>query len=435
MNKTVEPTTVLEGQLQVPGDKSISHRLAMLTGLSQGSSTITGFLTSEDCLNTLDAIEKLGADVEREGGQVGVEGTGGCYRSTLKPLDLGNSGTGLRLLTGILAGHTFTCELTGDASLRSRPMDRIKTPLEKMGARIELLGNSGRAPIRVSGGSLKGISYELPMSSAQVKSCVLLAGLFAEGPTTIVEKEETRDHTELLLRDMGIQCKTDGLSVSIQGSHADGPSIPGGSTWDVPGDFSAAAFWITAAACREKSDIELLNVGLNPRRTALLGVLQRMGADIAIERDDDPSWESRGVIRVRGAELVGTEVVGDEIPNLIDELPLVAIAGAMSRGKTVIRGAEELRHKESDRISTVVLGLRAMGVKVQEHSDGMDIEGVASLRGDVSIESSNDHRIAMSMAVLALSAKSAVEIGNVQCIGTSYPQFWRDMDRLTDRNG
>ena len=435
MNKTVEPTSVLEGQLQVPGDKSISHRLAMLTGLAHGSSTITGFLTSEDCLNTLEAIEKLGAGVERDGSHVRVEGTAGHFRNALETLDLGNSGTGLRLLTGILAGHTFTTELTGDASLRSRPMDRIKTPLEKMGASIALLGKSGGAPIRVSGGPLRGIPYALPMSSAQVKSCVLLAGLFAEGPTTIIEKEETRDHTELLLRHMGIRCKTDGLSVSLEGGSVDGPSIPGGSTWDVPGDFSAAGFWITAAACREKSDIELLNVGLNPRRTALLGVLERMGADIAIDREDDEaSWEPRGVIRVRGAELVGTEVVGDEIPNLIDELPLVAVAGAMSRGKTVIRGAEELRHKESDRISTVVRGLRALGVKVEEQSDGMDIEGVASIRGNVSIESSNDHRIAMSMAVLALSAASRVEIANVQCIGTSYPQFWRDMNRLTGRN-
>lgn len=425
----------MQGQLRVPGDKSISHRLAMLTALARGKSDITGFLTSEDCLNTLDAVKHLGASVERDGDRVSIDGTGGKFRPVSEPLDLGNSGTGLRLLAGILAGHGFMTEMTGDYSLRSRPMDRIKIPLEKMGAHVELFGDGVGVPIRVAGGALRGITYVLPMSSAQVKSCILLAGLFAEGPTTIWEPEETRDHTELLLRYMGIACPTDGLKVSLTGGNTDGPSIAGGGTWDVPGDFSAAAFWTTAAACRENSDIELVNVGLNPRRTALLGVLQRMGADIAIDREDsDVAWEPRGVLRVRGAELVGTEVVGDEIPNLIDELPLVAIAGAMSRGKTVIRGADELRHKESDRIATVVQGLRALGVNVEEYPDGMSIEGVASFRGNVSIESSNDHRIAMSMAVLALSATAPVEIANIQCIGTSYPRFWEDMDQLTGRS-
>ena len=428
--RAVEPCRGVKGALRVPGDKSISHRAGMLAGLARGTSRIEGFLTSEDCLNTLKAVEALGARVERDGAAVTVEGTGGAFRAPAGPLDMGNSGTGIRLLTGLLAGHAFSAELTGDESLRSRPMRRIKEPLEKMGARVELLGANGCAPIRVAGGRLRGIEYALPVASAQVKSCVLLAGLFAEGTTAVIEPKPTRDHTELMLAGLGLPLRREGLRVAIKGAAPGVPWIPAGARV-VPGDFSSAAFWMVAAAGREGSEAVLENVGLNPRRTALLDVLRRMGADVSVRERPAPwAGEPMGTITVRGGRLKGTDVAGDEIPNLIDELPLVGVAGALAEGRTVIRDAAELRVKESDRIATVCRGLQAFGVRVDEKPDGMVVEGTRRIRGGGDVDSYGDHRVAMCMAILALFADSPVRIRNVACIATSYPSFWEDLNTV-----
>jgi 3-phosphoshikimate 1-carboxyvinyltransferase len=403
----------------------------MFASLAPGQSTIDGFLVSEDCLHTLKALEALGVGIQHDGTSIRIDGVGGQFHSPSAAMDLGNSGTGMRLLAGLLAGQPFTSEMTGDASLRSRPMERIRKPLVDMGAQVELLGQDGRAPIRISGGALHGINYAMPMASAQVKSCVLLAGLFAEGETSVSEPKPTRDHTERLMRAMGIECHSSDARVRLT------PPTPGNAFaqspdhWSVPGDFSAAAFWLTAAAGLPGSMIELNNVGMNARRTALLDVLQRMGGDIEVLIDEtDCDWEPRGTVRVRGTEMVGTEISGDEIPNLIDELPLIAVAGALAEGRTHIRDADELRLKESDRISAVANGLRTLGVKVEELPDGMIVEGDSKIQGGVSIDSCGDHRIAMSMAILSLWADAPNEIRNVECVNTSYPEFWNHLEAI-----
>jgi len=430
--KQVEPCGTVKGTVRVPGDKSISHRAAMLSALGAGQSAITGFLQSEDCLCTLRAVEALGAEVSREGDTVIIIGTGGVFRAPDGVLDLGNSGTGMRLLAGLLAGQDFASEMTGDSSLLSRPMTRIKDPLEMMGARVDLLGGDGCGPVRVSGGSLHAIEYVLPVASAQVKSCVLLAGLFAKGETTAVEKKPTRDHTERMLRRLGADIRIDGLRVSLGHAGYDGvPDLPS-LNWDVPGDFSSAAFFVTAAACRPGSDVRIENIGLNPRRTAFLNVLRRMGADVEakpVEGSDD-EWEPAGTIHVRGADLVGVDVGGKDIPNMIDELPLVAVAAAAADGVTTMRDAAELRIKESDRIAAVASALSVLGVDVEERPDGMVIRGGRRFAGGAPVESLGDHRIAMAMAVAGLLADAPVVIRGTACTETSYPGFWADLDKL-----
>lgn len=430
--KVVEPSPGLAPiRLRVPGDKSVSHRLAMLAGLGTGESVIEGFLTSEDCLNTVAAVRALGAKTRRAGTTVRIAGTGGPFHAPAGVLDMGNSGTGMRLLAGLLAGHPFVSEMTGDASLCSRPMARIQKPLEQMGARVELLGKKKDcAPMRIRGGRLRGIEYDMPVASAQVKSCILFAGLFAEGRTTVCEPKPTRDHTERTLRMMGVPVLADGPRVAVDGYGSNGPPIRGRS-WTVPGDFSSAAFWIAAAAARPGADLTIENVGLNPRRTALLDVLRRMGAEIEVaEAGAEAGWEPVGTVRVRGRGLKGTDVAGDEIPNLIDELPLVAVLGALAEGRTIIRDAAELRVKESDRISTVAAGLAAFGIKVEERPDGMTVHGGARPRGGAEIDSLGDHRIAMAMAILTLFADASVKIVHVACTETSFPGFWEDLGRL-----
>ncbi len=430
-SKCVAPAAGVGGTLSVPGDKSISHRVAMLSAMASGTSQVTGFLCSEDCLNTLNAMEALGATVIHHGNRISITGTGGALHAPSSTLDLGNSGTGMRLLAGLLAGQPFSAEMTGDASLCSRPMGRIQKPLELMGAHVELLGNGGCAPIRVKGDAVNPVSYTLPMASAQVKSAVLLAGLSACGETVVIEPRATRDHTERLLAAMGADLTVEGLTVTLRSKGLDESKLECG-TWNVPGDISSAAFWITAAAMTEGAELEVENVGLNPRRTALLDVLRRMGADITCELDGG-TWEPAGTVRVRGAKLHATEVGGDEIPNLIDELPLVAVAGAVAEGVTVIRDAAELRVKESDRISTMVTNLTAAGVVAEEAPDGLRIKG-GPVAGGVTVESFGDHRIAMAMAVLSLHAESEIQINNIACVATSYPEFWDDMERIVIPN-
>lgn len=424
----VSPCGKVSGSIAVPGDKSISHRAAMMSALASGKSVISDFLRAEDCLNTLKALAALGAKVEFVGDKVHV--TGGVWHAPHGALDMGNSGTGLRLMAGLLAGRPWTSELTGDESLRSRPMGRVKEPLEKMGARLELTGEKGCAPIRITGGKLKGIDYVMPVASAQVKSCVLLAALFADGVTSVIEKSPTRDHTEQMFRRMGIPLTIDSAKISVRGFGANGPALEP-IVCRVPGDFSSAAFWLAAACAKPGSRVLVKQVGLNPRRTAFLDVLRRMGADIKTYPEDDGKiFEPCGTITVTGAGLRSTSVGGSEIPNIIDELPLVAVLGARAEGITVISGARELRVKESDRIAGLAANLRLLGVELEEKEDGLIINGGCRLRGGARVESYGDHRMAMAMAVMALYAEGKMTIRNIACVATSYPEFWNHLRRI-----
>ncbi len=450
----VYPCSELSGSVRAPGDKSISHRVAILSALASGTSNIQGFLHSEDCLNTVKALEMLGAEVVFKGDDLAVVGTGGEWLQPDHALYLGNSGTGMRLLTGLLAGSSLTIKLTGDHSLCSRPMKRIQVPLDCMGASVEFLGEDGCAPIRIRGGQLHGIDYHMPVASAQVKSCILLAGLFSKGITRVHELLPTRDHTERLFRMMGIPVTVDGMEITLNGFGEKGPELSGRS-WVIPGDFSSAAFWLLAASAMNGACVTVHGVGLNPRRTALLDVLRRMGAVIdvkpdfdsmsvsrfpsraglkqiewQVDYDTDLSFEPYGDIQVQGRKLYGTEVGGKEIPNLIDECPLVAVAGALAEGTTVIRDARELRVKESDRIASMANNLRLMGVALKEQDDGLVIHGGAPIRGNTRVDSYGDHRIAMAMAILALYADGPVSIEHVACVQTSYPDFWNHLKSL-----
>jgi len=428
ISKTVYPAS-LGGVVQVPGDKSISQRVAMLASLADGTSKVTGYLNGEDARSTLSAMEQMGAKAEFRDDALYITGVAGKLQQPAEPLDMGNSGTGTRLLAGLVAGAGIEATMVGDDSLSSRPMGRIRHPLELMGAHIGLSGQKGTLPMMICGGKLQGIGYLLPMASAQVKSCILLAALYAEGKTTVIEPRPTRDHTEKLFELLGIPLTINGLEISLMGYGPNGPRFAA-RDFVVPGDFSSAAFWIVAVAARPGAELVIENVGLNPRRTALLDVMKRMGADIEVtvtEATGDPY----GSIRVKGAQLKGTVIEGDEIPNLIDELPIIAVAGALAHGKTEIRDAAELRVKESDRIAEMVKNLRLFGVEVEEQDDGMVVTGPATLHTpDVAIDSHGDHRIAMSVAVLNTFSDQAISIENVGCVNTSYPEFWQHMDQL-----
>ncbi len=427
----VHPCPELGGSVAVPGDKSISHRVAMMAALASGTTKVLNFLQSEDCVNTLRAMEALGArSFFSEDGELSIQGTGGNLLEPAGPLNVGNSGTTMRLLSGILAGQPGLYELTGDESLCSRPMSRIKEPLERMGAKVELTGEKGTAPIKITGGKLKAINYTLPVSSAQVKSCLLLAGLFADGVTSVTEPIPTRDHTERLFRTLELPISVDGLTIQIKGFGEKGPALKARS-FRIPGDFSSAAFWLVAAAARKKSVVTISGVGLNPRRIALLDVLKKAGAQVDVKLSATNSdAEPVGDIRVTGGRLKAVEVGGADIPNLIDELPLVAVLGALAEGTTVIRNAAELRVKESDRIATMAANLRLLGIEVEEQEDGMSIKGGATLKPTAPVRSYGDHRIAMAMAVLATCAEEPVVINNVACVDTSYPGFWNDLKQI-----
>jgi|APTNR8051073442_1049403.scaffolds.fasta_scaffold00346_30 3-phosphoshikimate 1-carboxyvinyltransferase len=427
----VHPRADLGGKIEVPGDKSISHRVAMMAALASGTTKVSNYLQSEDCVNTLRAMEALGArSFFSEDGELSIQGTGGNLIEPAGQLNVGNSGTTLRLLSGVLAGQPGAYEMTGDESLCSRPMTRIKEPLERMGAKVELTGEKGTAPIKITGGKLKAINYTLPVASAQVKSCLLLAGLFAEGTTSVTEPIPTRDHTERLFRTLNLPISVDGLTIQIKGLGGEGPSLKA-RPFRIPGDFSSAAFWLVAAAARKNSEVSITGVGLNPRRIALLDVLRRAGARVEVSlSDSNADAEPVGDIRVMGGKLKAVEVGGADIPNLIDELPLVAVLGALAEGTTVIRNAAELRVKESDRIATMATNLRLLGVEVEEREDGMAIVGGGVLKPTSPVRSYGDHRIAMAMAVLATCAEEPVVINNVACVDTSYPGFWNDLKRI-----
>lgn len=421
----VKPIKDLWAEFEVPGDKSISHRSAILAGLSNGVCQIDNYLPSEDCLCTLNAMSQLGATHEVLETMDGYGPTSlkiqGRHMQLTAPegnVDCGNSGTGMRLLAGLLAAQSFESILTGDASLQSRPMGRIIKPLEQMGASIEACGDApGCAPLRISGGKLQPITYEMPVASAQVKSAILLAGLFSEGKTSVIQPAETRDHTERMLAYFRIRSVRKGDEISVYGGQ-----MPESGDFRVPGDISSAAFWIVAAAALPGAHLLIKNVGLNPTRTALLDVLIRMGAQIKDVVLSEEHGEPYGNVEITGQPLRGTEIKREEIPNLIDEIPVLAVAGALAQGRTIIRNAKELRVKESDRISTVAENLRAMGAELEEFEDGMEITGGKPLKG-AELDSFGDHRIAMAFAIAGLFAQGETVINNTACIDTSYPGF------------
>ncbi len=427
----VKSITKLHAEFRVPGDKSMSHRAAMLAGLSNGTCKVTNFLPSEDCLNTLKAMQALGARVEvleeLEGyGPISmkIEGRSMKLEAPTAPIDCGNSGTGMRLLAGLLAPQPFTTELFGDASLSSRPMGRITKPLEQMGAQIETLGEKpGCAPLRIHGKSLTPIIYDMPVASAQVKSAILLAGLFTPGKTTVIQPAETRDHTERMLESFGVRTVREGNAISI-----DGGQTPESCDFVVPGDISSAAFWLVAAAAIPGSKLLIKDVGLNPTRTAILAVLVRMGARI-LDVEHQTEGEPIGNLELHGADLQGTTLLPEEIPNLIDEIPVIAVAAALAQGTTTIRNARELRVKETDRIATVVENLRRMGAEVTEFEDGLEIQGGKPLTG-AELDSFGDHRIAMAFAIAGLFASGETVIRNTDCVNTSYPGFARHLDAI-----
>lgn len=434
----VTPIQQLEATFEVPGDKSISHRAAILAGLAQGTCRIDNYLPSEDCLCTLHAMASLGVTYEVVDELDGygptslvIHGKNMQLSAPDGDVDCGNSGTGMRLLAGMLAAQRFESVLTGDASLCSRPMGRIIKPLEQMGAAIHAEGNPvGCAPLRLGGASdsLTPITYEMPVASAQVKSAILLAGLFADGETTVIQPNETRDHTERIFDHFQIAASSQDNKISVSGGQ-----VPVAKDLHIPGDISSAAFWITAAASMPGARLTIRKVGLNPTRTAILDVLIRMGADISIERTSDTQGEPCGDVHVLGARLRGTEILREEVPNLIDEIPVLAVAGALAEGRMIIRNAKELRVKESDRVSTVVNNLIAMGAQVEEFEDGMEITGGLPLHG-AELESFGDHRIAMAFLIAGLFAKGETMMHNTDCINTSYPGFSNHLTSIMNAN-
>jgi len=441
--KVIRPAGALKGEVSVPGDKSISHRAAILASVASGSSEFSNFSPSLDCLSTLTCLEALGVQIQKEGNRISVLGKGfGSFQPPSEPFFCGNSGTTMRLLCGLLAGSNFEVALDGDASLRLRPMDRVLAPLSQMGLKIV---KNGPPPFAIFGGKLSGIEYVMPVASAQVKSALLLAGLQAEGKTTVVEKIPTRDHTERMLSAMkapielvlpnydlstleGRLAKEEGMEKRISVTKA-GSLTP--LNFEIPGDISSAAFLIAAAVLVPKSKITVRQVGLNPTRTAFLNVLKRMSAETSWKIEEERCGEPVGSVIVKSSKLKGVKIAGGVIPNLIDELPLLACLAACAEGTTVIRDANELRRKESDRISAVSANLRKMGVKVGELEDGWAIEGGAELAG-AEIETFGDHRIAMAFSVLGLVAEGETLIRQPDCVEVSFPGFFETLERLTE---
>ena len=415
---TITPQGPLRGTIRVPGDKSVTHR-ALLTGaLAEGSSTITGYCRGEDCLNTLRALQALGVAIEVEADRVRVSGKGlGGLTEPVRHLDCGNSGTGLRLLAGVLAGQPFFSILTGDGSLRRRPMGRIVTPLRMMGAAIQGRKGGELAPLAIQGGPLKGIEYQSPVSSAQIKSAVLFAGLFAEGETRFSEPVPSRDHTERMFRYLGIPLETHGCHVVLPGR----PTYAAKDLF-VPGDLSAAAFFIVGASLVPDSEVRIVNIGLNPARTGILDVLGKMGADIRIVNRREQAGEPVGDLVVRAAPLRGVTVEASRVPTMIDEFPVFCVAAAMADGRTVVTGAEELRVKETDRIHAMATELTKLNVPIQETPDGFILDGGATIKGGTCM-SHGDHRVAMALAIAALTGDAPTTILDTDCIATSFPHF------------
>ena len=422
----VLPAKNILGSVAFPGDKSISHRYGMLAGLAEGTSRFRNFSTGADCASTLACMQALGAKIEHlEDGMLSVTGTAGKLRAPSEPLDCGNSGSTMRMLSGILAGQSFSSEMAGDASLSRRPMRRIVEPLQQMGAHIET--TEGHAPLRVQGAALKGIDYTTPVPSAQVKSCMLFAGALASGETSVDESVRTRDHGEIALKAFGAQVERRANRVTVQG----------GAKFNaieavVPGDISSAAFFLCAAALFPQSNLVVDALLLNPTRAAILDVLASMGAKTKFLQVQEQHGELVGTINLQASALTGLRIAGPLTASLIDELPVLAAIGPYTRYGIEIRDAKELRVKESDRIAVVCNNLRAMGAEVEEFEDGLRVKGSQRLHG-AEIDSHEDHRIAMAFAVAALKAEGETVIHGADCVAISYPEFFQTLDRLAER--
>jgi 3-phosphoshikimate 1-carboxyvinyltransferase len=420
----IQPSSGIRGELTLPGDKSISHRAVMIAAIADGDTHISGFLTGEDTQNTAKAMQAMGIPVDGLGTErLVVHGKGlDGLSEPAGVLDLGNSGTGMRLLAGLLAGQDFFSVLSGDQYLRKRPMARIVEPLQRMGAKIDGRSGGKLAPLAIRGGGkiLRSIAHTSPVASAQVKSAILFAGLYAEGETIVNEPSRSRDHTERMFRFFGVEAREQGTNVSVQGRQrlrARGPLA-------IPSDISSSAFFMVAASIVPGSDLLIKNVGVNPTRTGIIDVLLAMGADIALENQREQAGEPAADIRVRHRKLHGIKIGGDMIPRLIDEIPVLAVAASYAEGKTVIKDAAELRVKESDRIATIAAELRNMGATIVELPDGMEITGGDALNG-ASCDSHGDHRIAMSVAVAGLAARGDTVVRDTGWIDTSFPGFER----------
>ncbi|MCJ1907370.1 3-phosphoshikimate 1-carboxyvinyltransferase [Planococcus ruber] len=415
----------LKGEIQVPGDKSISHRAIMFGSIAEGTTTVEGFLLGDDCLSTISCFRKMGVEIELDGKSVSIRSGGeASWKEPAEVLDTGNSGTTTRLMMGLLASSSFHSVVAGDASIAKRPMKRIINPLREMGADIRGRQDGQFTPLAIQGTQLKAIEYTLPVASAQVKSAILLAALKAEGKTVVIEPMPTRDHTEIMLEHFGASInRTAEGRIELEG----GQKLTAAHV-EVPGDISSAAFMIGAALITEKSTVKLTNVGINPTRTGILDVIEQMGADFDVE-ELETAGEPAADLTIRSSRLKGIEIGGDLIPRLIDEIPLIALIATQAEGRTVIKDAEELRVKETDRISAVVAELSKMGADIAATEDGMIINGPSKLHG-ASVKSYGDHRLGMMAAVAAMIADGEVEIDDPDCIAVSFPNFVEEMNSL-----
>ena len=423
--RTVSRAAALNGELSVPGDKSISHRALILNAMARGTARVSGLSNGEDVMSTMTCLRGLGVDITAgaNAGEFTVTGGGPVLGEPTDILDAGNSGTSMRLLSGLLAAQPFMSVLTGDASLRTRPMRRIVEPLQRMGAQVLARQDGSLAPLVIRGGSLRGIEYNLPVASAQVKSCILLAGLSADGDTVIHQPALSRDHTERMVTAMGATVEENGLDLSLRPAELKAVDI------SVPGDISSAAFWIVAGLCHPNSRVMVRGVGLNPSRTGIIDALQAMGAGDSLKLVDERTEGGEPVadLLVTPGQLRGTEIGGDMIPRILDEVPILAVAACFAEGETVIRDAAELRVKESDRIATTVEELSRLGADIEAREDGMLIRGTGRLSG-AACQSHGDHRLAMSMAVCGLLSEGAMEVHGAEDASISYPSFWEDLE-------
>jgi 3-phosphoshikimate 1-carboxyvinyltransferase len=421
----VSTARYLKGEFHPPGDKSITHRALIFTSIARGKSVVRGLLKGKDCLATLSALKMMGIEMKEEEDGLVVYGQG--LKGLKEPaniLDCGNSGTTMRLLAGLLTGQKFYSVLSGDRYLRKRPMQRVVEPLRRMGARVFGRKNGEFPPLTILGGGLKAMDYSSPIPSAQVKTCLLLAGLYAKGRTSVTEPYRSRDHTERLLKFLGAKIEVNDLRVSVEGND----SFSGANIW-VPGDLSAASFFIGGAAILKGSKLKILGVGLNPTRRGFIDVLLQMGADIEILNLKKVCEEEVGDIEVRGSNLRGAVVQGEAIPRLIDEIPILAVVACFAKGETIIRHARELRVKETDRIRAIKIELTKMGAKIEEKEDGMVIKGVGKLEG-AECRSHGDHRMAMALAIAGLCARGKTQVLDSGCIATSFPHFQETLEKL-----
>ena len=430
MEMVIGKSSQIQGELNLPGDKSISHRSVIFNSIAKGTAEITNISLGQDCISTINIMRSMGVEVnldEQDLNTVTIKGVGrtGLQEPNIV-LDAGNSGTTMRLISGLLSTQPFFSVLTGDDSLRSRPMGRIISPLKQMGANINGRDGNTKAPFAIQGSLLQGIEYTMPVASAQLKSCLILAAINSIGQTILHQPALSRDHTEKMLGNMGVDIHNEGLQLTIQPFNGEFQS----TDVNVPADISSAAFWIVAGLCHKQGKITLKNVGINPSRSCILDVMSAMGGNITIKNSTTVAGEEGGDIVVESSELVGVEIGGDIIPRLIDEIPIIALAACFAKGKTIIRDASDARNKESDRLSITASELTKFGADIEELDDGIIVNGVGSLNG-TTCESFDDHRIAMMEAIAAILSKGQTTIKNSDCVAISYPMFWDDLSILT----